>query len=586
MKKAYLWVLMLFLLVSSVSAVTPIVRLSMDEDGTDEIGNAVCNAQDDLPTVSSPLYNSTGHSQYFDGTIDSYICDNTTEFNFGNKEFTVMFWYNDTDTGADDTLIQKGYYHDDHNNNYILRHENGFGISFYLYDITVQQCQIRTNKIYHNQAVLVTLLRNSSGVYILANGSNVIGSDQTCTGEEIGNNTAKFIIGNYTGSHFTGNIDEFCVWDAALSESDIDTYWNDGNGSDCDAITTVNFNVYDEYTRALIDDRNVTLELISTPSSSNQTSDNGTFTVNMVKDIDYTIRYSADIYPKREYYLTITNTSTQTINLYLINNTISSEITATVYDEVNNEIEGAIVKAQRYDITTNSYIFHEMCKTNFEGQCSLHLVEDDEYYKFIIEYDGEIKKTTIPTIIRETSITFKIRLTDPTAQNYFYSLGVEYNLSFVEGVNHFRFEYDDTDNQISQACLEVRRQQALGEGDVNSSCATTITGILYVAVPFVNGSTWEAKTYVYYDNIDYFLDSATHTFEQVIISTGIVLFLLIIMTCVFILIGYWSLAVAVVLTPIPMLLFNLIGLTTINYGVIVGVELIAIIIALIISKRA
>ncbi len=100
----------------------------------------------------------------------------------------------------------------------------------------------------------------------------------------------------------------------------------------------------------------------------------------------YNIRYSAPGYETRTYYFTLINRTHTNLTLYLLKNTSATTVTATVYDEFDQEIESAFIKILRYDQPSNSYRIQEIVETNTQGQATFSAVLNDEYYKFIIEY--------------------------------------------------------------------------------------------------------------------------------------------------------------------------------------------------------
>jgi len=101
--------------------------------------------------------------------------------------------------------------------------------------------------------------------------------------------------------------------------------------------------------------------------------------------------YKEDVYSNRKYYLNdynIDNVS-NTLNLYNINETVSSDVILTVYDKSTGQvIPEAYIKILRYypqGEISSQYQTVEIEKTDVQGQTGAKLVLADVWYKFIIE---------------------------------------------------------------------------------------------------------------------------------------------------------------------------------------------------------
>ena len=259
---------------------------------------------------------------------------------------------------------------------------------------------------------------------------------------------------------------------------------------------------------------------------------------------------------------------------------------ATVYDESNFLVEDAYIKVLKYDITTNSYILMEIAKTNFEGETNLHLVLNDEFYQFILAYPfGTVSKITSPTYIYETTLTFQIVLQSQVGERFFNSQNVTYDLSFNNATNNFRFTYSDANNIVSKGCLEIYTINALHKTLYNKSCVSSPAATILLPVANVSGTTYTAKSYVYFSEPAYYLTGLTKVFETLAIGGLYGVFLILIMTITFIMTAYWSKSLALIITPIPMMLGSILNIIDISIGVCIGIEIICVIVAYWISRR-
>jgi len=332
---------------------------------------------------------------------------------------------------------------------------------------------------------------------------------------------------------------------------------------------------------------NVSLELISDVFSNNYTTTNGTLYIDLLSPVLYALRYNSVGYTERFYYLNLGNRTHTNLTLYLLANTSATDVTATVYDEGNHVVEDAYIKVLRYDITTNSYIVQEIMKTNFEGEAVLHLVLNDEFYKFIIEYpQGTVKKETSPTYIFATTLTFQILLGEDVAENFYNSEGVSYTLAFNDASNNFRYTFSDSNNIVSQGCLKVYIVNlTTGAQSYNTSCTSSSSATILVGVANTTGTTYEAKAYVYFGSTEYYLTSLTYSFDEASVFGTYGIFLCIILTIVFLFVGIWSKAVALVLLPLPTIFFSAINLIDVSVGIMIAVEIVCVIVAIWLGRR-
>lgn len=354
---------------------------------------------------------------------------------------------------------------------------------------------------------------------------------------------------------------------------------------------SLNFTFYDEETQACLSGYNITVELIGDLQAANYSTMNCTLYVDLLTPQGYIIRYddTNGTYGERFYYFNLTNRSNTAIDLYLLNNGTEgyTAVTATVYDETNHHVEGAIIKALRYYLDTNSYIIVDMGKTNFEGVTTLNLKQNEEFYKFIIEYpQGTTKKTTEPTQIYASTLNFQILLSTTTGARWYKSVDTIANVTFDTTNNWFRLEWNDPQNTLSRICLHTNLLTQFRNETINNTCSTSAAGVMYHPVDNVTGYTYHSQALAYYSDPPAPLAAAYHTFLATNPIGAIGLFMLVLVTIAFMFVGRWNLAVAVVLTPIPTMVASVAGLIAIPAYVTVPIQIVAVIIAYIISTRA
>ncbi len=353
------------------------------------------------------------------------------------------------------------------------------------------------------------------------------------------------------------------------------------------ATNSINITFKDEITKAQISGVTINYDLIGAVNYTNSSTSTGTIFLSLLYPSEYTIRYSSADYPERFYYFTLTNRTFNELTLYLLNESQSSNITITVYDEVSHFVENATVKALKYDIGTNSYVLVGMIKTNFEGAGVLRLVKNTEFYKFVIDYEGDTKLTTTPTYIYGDSLTFQITLTSPIGEDFYNSEDIDWTLTFNNATNNFRFFYNDPNNIIEQGCLYLYTVDLkTDETYFNASCISSTTSTILLTADEVNGTTYRAKAYVVFSDRTYLLGTAIKTFGGNFMSNPMGVFVIAILTIILLMIGFWNPSVAVIVTPLPLLFGSLIHIVNIHYAYVIPIQILALIIAVIISKRS
>lgn len=289
------------------------------------------------------------------------------------------------------------------------------------------------------------------------------------------------------------------------------------------------------------------------------------------------------------YYFIIPANRSNNITLYPLNSTNSSatEVLATVIDETNNPVQAAYIRALRYYYDDNTYKLIEMGKTNWEGETRLHLIKHSEYYRFLIYYNQTtlIKSTTPAQIYADSNqINFQIRLNNPVGQNYNTLVGIDNSLTFNNDTDNFRFIYSDQSGTNREYCIRVYKQTASSSIMINSSCVTGAAGVLLVGVPHINGTTYNAKVHVEL-GAPYLIASMTHTYQEEPVLGLMGIFVVLILTLVFAFVAFWSVTIAAVVVPLPILFGSITGMIAVPFGIAIIPLIIGIIIAIMIGGR-
>lgn len=341
----------------------------------------------------------------------------------------------------------------------------------------------------------------------------------------------------------------------------------------------------DELTKNLITSVNVSISIIGDIIGANYTTDSGNQTINNLVEDDYIIQYGAPGYVTRNYYFNYLTSTNATITLYLINNSLTENVTINVYDHIGFRVVDAEVEILKYFENTHSYELVEMCKTNFQGGCVVSMILNTEYYKFFISNEGTQVYTSVPTIVYANTLNFYINEYIDYINDVFDQFGLIGTISFIPSTDTAIFNYNDEDNSATQGCV-VAYDWSTGSRVVsNSTCISTSSGTVTTKVANVSGTTYEFIGVIVKNGINYLVDSTFYTYDEDEFNQQSGLWLLFLVMGVVALTFFINPLVGVVLTSVVPLIFTITRLYNMGYEVAVGVFVTGIVIAVIMGRN-
>lgn len=341
-----------------------------------------------------------------------------------------------------------------------------------------------------------------------------------------------------------------------------------------------------ETTDEIVTDDNMTMEIFGEDNGVRKYFGNitgGNMTLFFSESDLYTFRYFGDkFYDEKFRFLEYDQNLSYNLTLYVIDNSSTTQVKVTVLDQNGDFVEDATVKLYKYDFVTNSYILVEEGLTNFEGETRLYVELGKEFYKFLVYHGGELKKETSPTYVYDTTLNIYIDLSTGGGEHWENVADVSATLEFQESDNRFKAIYDDNGETISRACLDVYRDSGNSRTLWNQSCSTSYSSILYSGITNVSGRNYLAQVIITIDGQETVVTELWYRYDEgekeKFGKSG--LFVLLIFTMTAIGIGaMFRASVAIILAPIPLLLMSVTHIVTISYGICIGLEVIAIIIA-------
>ena len=331
----------------------------------------------------------------------------------------------------------------------------------------------------------------------------------------------------------------------------------------------------------------VSVDVFSDNLSNNYTTETGDVFITNAVGVVNTIRFDAEGYHERFYFANL-STNVTNITLYMVNESNADVITATVYNQDNELLEGVYISALRYFVDSNSHKLVEMGETNFEGDTHLHLVQNEEYYKFILYYPfGTIKQTTDRTYIRDTSLLFQISLIDPVVADFHRTRDIYSRMKFFNDTSEFQWTYSDSNSVITRACLHINKIDSYGMNhSINASCLTTTSGAITRGAARENGTTFCARGIVTMSGEEWFIDGLCHTYpsSDPFTEKHMVLLIDLIMTIAFAFAFKYSVELGVIAIPLPTLFCSIMFAYPVGIPVALGLEIAAIVLAVVLNK--
>lgn len=302
---------------------------------------------------------------------------------------------------------------------------------------------------------------------------------------------ALFYIGKFTEVDtykYKGSMDEFIVYDCALTDTEILTLYGGWNNS-------INLSVYNASDISLITAENITIDLWNEDANYSQTltTNNGYifssgFPNGTYRITSYGTNFDANII-RQEIVGVNSNTN---INLFLTDSTSDTvkDVLLHVQDEIESSIENANIKVYKQDGSV--FVKTADIYTNINGEVLTQFVKDINYYKFTVFVDGEKcyeTETAFPINALDDDIYFTCIL-----GNDYLERRDEYNdivtyLSFSNDTNvtgNFTMEGNSTN--ITEYCLEIREVTTTGQGYtvINKTCENTTSFLVKIGVNATN----------------------------------------------------------------------------------------------------
>ncbi len=300
----------------------------------------------------------------------------------------------------------------------------------------------------------------------------------------------------------------------------------------------------------------------------------------------YEINYKAQNYTARSYYTSITGSDTQTIKLYLLNDTDTTHqyLNYDIVDESAAPISNSTLKLQRYFISDSVWRTVEMSISNDIGQGFVFAELFDVTYRFIVEFPfGNTKKISSNTKLDTRDLFFSINLLDVGLTNYYDSGSVATTLTYSNTTKIWTYSFNAASlSNVTQGRFLVTK---IDPNLITTVCNTTVssnTGGMTCNLTSYNNedSTFLAQGFVTFtsDNLEYLVQAASLKVKESHLTygfNGIFLSMIVVGTMAFI--GLFSPQISIIMAIFGLIITNAIGLLYMNYTWLVGIVIVGLV---------
>jgi len=272
---------------------------------------------------------------------------------------------------------------------------------------------------------------------------------------------------------------------------------------------SVRINIYNDTSTSLLA-QNVSIISIWGTESDTFYTVNGTYVLHLLDPASYELRFSSSGYLDTSLFISVTNDSTQEINVYLPFNTSKELQRFVVVDQVGATVSASIIRLQR-EVPTFVGLWQTVDEklTNTDGETGFYVDKSTSvFYRMIVIYNDTVKLITDKTLFLPTVsdiISLQIDLSDAGEDTAISEVVTSLVTSGVSNET-YTFSWVDGANSIVGGRLVVYTEDFNLTG-VPASILSDVslngfTGSLNYTLPVVNNTRFTVKAYIVYNGDD------------------------------------------------------------------------------------
>lgn len=341
--------------------------------------------------------------------------------------------------------------------------------------------------------------------------------------------------------------------------------------------------------------KNVTISFIGTVVDTYETNDSTLFIEDAFPPGDYILRYEADGYDVRDYYLNIISKADYNISLYLLASEESTLLPVTITDLSGKGLSDKEIHLERYFVDDSAYNTVEMTTSSEGGEANLFFQPFSAWYIIKVFHNDILVKTVsarrYTTADASNGISIPIDISEDIFESYLpaYDLMSQYAITNDRAARSFTYSYNDASGIFTELCLYVTQINRRTNEIVNTSCSTSASATLVAGYPnlnksfeaYVEGETsTEHSTHILSRaRVDYIRQGAS-------ILGGLGIFMGILLISTLALISGIHPAVPIILSTLALVLVTFMLGLAIGYAVLAGFVFVAIATIVLMSWRS
>jgi len=273
---------------------------------------------------------------------------------------------------------------------------------------------------------------------------------------------------------------------------------------------------------------------------------------------------------EKTYYITNTTVNNETTNISLYLTPGTTQTSFEVRDIDDDPVAEAIIKVLSYDLGTDSYKVTEIVKTDSDGEAFAQIIQDTQFYRFIVEVNGEQFFFSEPQKIDSLSNIFRISLTADPFETIQTLDNVVTSLTFDNDTNTFTYTFNDLTGDVNLACLRVTRRTYSGDTLINKTCVNSNAGSIDITISNPGTSLYIA-TGVIQINPERVTDTFAKHFDTTFTTWGDEgLMMTFLMVSTIVLVGVFSPVIAIILGLAALIFAIVMGLFHLTWTTMMG----------------
>ena len=288
----------------------------------------------------------------------------------------------------------------------------------------------------------------------------------------------------------------------------------------------------------------------------------------------------------------LVNNQTQNINLYLLQQSVTTPFIILVQSQNQLPLENYYVNIYRYDSSSNTPYLVQSTQTDSQGQTIGFFEINTVDYMFIItDSNGNVvytseKKKIIPTSTPYT-LTFTVGSILPSPVIYYNNLtGVTWNLGYNKATFISSLSYTDSNSTFNYAVFTVKVMNYSGSNNVICNITNTNpSGVMTCDLTGNLSGSYYAEFYVSRNNILTFVDRLQFSIEgmtQVAGMMGLLGAFFIILLCAFLF--FYNAIAGIISINIGLIVCQLIGILNLGITGISAIIAISVIIIIVMVR--